>query len=226
MRRVDRSPRTRTSPAPPTLAADQGPLVVGAVPYWDEEEARTTLDLFTAIRSGWPRRGRTRSPRTAPSQLQPDLNTAGEQALYAHLHDLGIKVIPTVANTTAGSVGPGDGLEPSSRTRIARCPCSIDHFPHPVERPRRHPNRLRRPDPRDRSSFSDIRDRIRPGDPPDRQGPVRHGARQRRRRRIRRPEQIPGLCRHRQGGRPGLPDGVRLALEHRTEWPDRSVRLG
>jgi len=80
---------------------DQGLLVVGAVPYWDEQEARTTLDLHghqIGVASPWS----YAVAADGAVQLQPDLKPAGEQALADHLHDLGIKVVPTVANTTAG----------------------------------------------------------------------------------------------------------------------------
>ena len=54
------------------------PVVVGAVPYWDEEEARQHDRDPRATSSMSPRPGRTRSPRTGRSCLQPDLDAAGE----------------------------------------------------------------------------------------------------------------------------------------------------
>ncbi|HEY4991936.1 MAG TPA: glycosyl hydrolase family 18 protein [Nakamurella sp.] len=89
-------------PAGSTPAAgDQIPLVVGAVPYWDEQEARDTLETHSDqidVASPWS----YAVTADGSVQLQPDLQPASEQALTARLHELGIKVIPTVANTTAG----------------------------------------------------------------------------------------------------------------------------
>jgi len=79
----------------------QIPLVVGAVPYWDEQEARNTLETHSDeldVASPWS----YAVAADGSVQLQPDLLVAGEQALAARLRELGIKVIPTVANTTAG----------------------------------------------------------------------------------------------------------------------------
>ena len=88
-----------------TPGVDQPPLVVGAVPYWDEQEARATLDAHSHqihVASPWS----YAVAADGSVQLQPDLKAANEQALTGHLHDLGIKVIPTVADTTAGLWDP------------------------------------------------------------------------------------------------------------------------
>ncbi len=88
-----------------TPSVDQSPLVVGAVPYWDEQEARASLETHghqIGVASPWS----YAVAADGSVQLQPELHAAGEQALAGHLHDLGIKVIPTVANTTAGLWDP------------------------------------------------------------------------------------------------------------------------
>ena len=76
-------------------------LVVGAVPYWDEEEARNTIQTHSDkldVASPWS----YDVAADGSVELQPDLKAAGEQATAGRLRELGIKVIPTIANTTAG----------------------------------------------------------------------------------------------------------------------------
>ena len=76
-------------------------LVVGAVPYWDEEEARNTIETHSDkldVASPWS----YDVAADGSVELQPDLKAAGEQAIAGRLRGLGIKVIPTIANTTAG----------------------------------------------------------------------------------------------------------------------------
>ena len=69
------------APTPP--ATGNGiPLVVGAVPYWDEEEARKQSKP-TATDRTWPRHGRTRSRGTVPSCCNPICDAGGEEALAA-----------------------------------------------------------------------------------------------------------------------------------------------
>jgi spore germination protein YaaH len=77
------------------------PVVVGAVPYWDEEEARRTIENQASqldVASPWS----YAVTATGKVELQPDLKEAGEAELTARLHELGLKVIPTIANTSAG----------------------------------------------------------------------------------------------------------------------------
>ena len=79
----------------------QLPVVVGAVPYWDEEEARRTIEnqgLQIDVASPWS----YAVTATGGVELQPDLKAEGEAELTARLHELGMKVIPTIANTTSG----------------------------------------------------------------------------------------------------------------------------
>jgi spore germination protein len=85
----------------PATSSPEKLLVVGAVPYWDEEEARNTIETHSDkldVASPWS------YDVTADGsvELQPDLKAAGEQAIAGRLRELGIKVIPTIANTTAG----------------------------------------------------------------------------------------------------------------------------
>ena len=92
---------TNADPGPSTAPTGWDPLVVGAVPYWDEDEARTSLDTHSnqiTVASPWS----YAVGADGSIQLQPDLHASGEQALTSHIHALGLKVIPTVANTTAG----------------------------------------------------------------------------------------------------------------------------
>ena len=91
----------QSTPDQSTVGATNSPLVVGAVPYWDQDEARGSLETRSNhidVASPWSYAAAT----GGAVQLQPDLKAGGEQALTARLHELGIKVIPTVANTTAG----------------------------------------------------------------------------------------------------------------------------
>jgi spore germination protein YaaH len=77
------------------------PVVVGAVPYWDEEEARRTIETHydqLDVASPWS----YAVAADGKVELQPDLDAAGEAALAARLHELGVKVIPSIANTAAG----------------------------------------------------------------------------------------------------------------------------
>jgi len=79
----------------------QLPVVVGAVPYWDEEEARRTIENQGSqidVASPWS----YAVTATGGVELQPDLKAEGEAELTARLHELGMKVIPTIANTTSG----------------------------------------------------------------------------------------------------------------------------
>ena len=99
---VSARPEPSTAPA---STVDQSPLVVGAVPYWDEQEAQATLDAHShqiQVASPWS----YAVAADGSVGLQPDLNASDEQDLDSHLHDLGIKVIPTVADTTAGLWDP------------------------------------------------------------------------------------------------------------------------
>jgi len=92
---------TNANPDPSIVGAGWSPLVVGAVPYWDEDEARSSLETRSDhidVASPWS----YAVASDGSVQLQPDLQASGEKASAAHSHDLGIKVIPTVANTTAG----------------------------------------------------------------------------------------------------------------------------
>jgi len=79
----------------------QLPVVVGAVPYWDEEEARRTIENQGSqidVASPWS----YAVTATGGVELQPDLKAEGEAELTARLHELGMKVIPTIANTSSG----------------------------------------------------------------------------------------------------------------------------
>ncbi len=81
------------------------PVVVGAVPYWDEEEARKTIETHSNqmdVASPWSYAVNA----DGSVVLQPDLKAAGEKELSDRLHELGLKVIPTIANTTAGLWDP------------------------------------------------------------------------------------------------------------------------
>lgn len=79
--------------------------MIGAVPYWDEEAARQTIeDNHSSIDVASPWSYAVTS--TGAVELQPDLEPAGEQALATRLRELGIKVIPTIANTTDGLWDP------------------------------------------------------------------------------------------------------------------------
>ena len=77
------------------------PLVVGAVPYWDEQEAQTSIDNHSAemdVASPWS----YAIQDDGAVVLQPGLTTSNEQAQAARMKGLGLKIIPTIANTTAG----------------------------------------------------------------------------------------------------------------------------
>ena len=92
----------RTAAAPmPAASGYQIPVVVGAVPYWDEADARTSIEIHSEkldVASPWS------YAVTAEGKvvLQPDLNVVSEQQLTTRLHELNLKVIPTIANTSKG----------------------------------------------------------------------------------------------------------------------------
>lgn len=81
------------------------PLVVGAVPYWDEEEARRSIETHSNsldVSSPWS----YAVTGSGSVELQPDLDAAGERALADRLQAVGLQVIPTIANTTNGLWDP------------------------------------------------------------------------------------------------------------------------
>jgi spore germination protein len=83
----------------------QIPVVIGAVPYWDEEEARRTIDAQSSkldVASPWS----YSVAKDGTVVLQPGLDAGGEAAQATWLHDRGLKVIPTIANTTEGLWDP------------------------------------------------------------------------------------------------------------------------
>lgn len=92
---------TTTMSAAAAASGYEIPVVVGAVPYWDEEEARKTIETYgnrLDVASPWS----YAVAADGSVGLQPDLDAAGEKALADRLHELGIKVIPTIANTNDG----------------------------------------------------------------------------------------------------------------------------
>lgn len=91
--------------APKPASGHEIPVVIGAVPYWDEEEARQTIDSQSAkldVASPWS----YSVAEDGTVELQPGLDSAGEAAQAAWLHERGLKVIPTIANTTEGLWDP------------------------------------------------------------------------------------------------------------------------
>lgn len=77
------------------------PVVIGAVPYWDEAEARLTTEARASAMT-------TTSPWsyavTADGgvELQPGLSADGERALHDRWRQQGLRVVPTIANTSQG----------------------------------------------------------------------------------------------------------------------------
>ncbi len=83
----------------------QVPVVIGAVPYWDEQDARTSIETqgsALTVASPWI----YAAAADGSVQLQPGVDAAAEQAQNTWLHDRGLKVVPTVADTTAGLWDP------------------------------------------------------------------------------------------------------------------------
>lgn len=81
------------------------PVVIGAVPYWDEESARTSIDAHAAamtVASPWT------YTLTADGSvaLQSGIEAVGEAVQASFLRERGLSVIPTIANTTQGSWDP------------------------------------------------------------------------------------------------------------------------
>lgn len=77
------------------------PLVMGAIPHWDQADALDTLTRHpgtVTVASPWSY-GVSEDGRPV---LQPGLSTDSERALNQRLRDLDLQIIPTVANTTAG----------------------------------------------------------------------------------------------------------------------------
>lgn len=78
------------------------PVVIGAVPYWDEETARQSIDAHGAAMT-------VASPWTyavaADGSVVPQIgiDAAGEAVQATWLGERGLSVIPTIANTTAGA---------------------------------------------------------------------------------------------------------------------------
>lgn len=89
-----------TTPASPT-PEHTIPVVVGAVPYWDEAEARLTTEArFRSMTATSPWSYAVRSDGGV--ELQPGLTLDGERALHQRWRELGLRVVPTIANTTGG----------------------------------------------------------------------------------------------------------------------------
>lgn len=81
------------------------PVVIGAVPYWDEAAARQTIDAHSSqldVASPWS----YAVAWDGTVHLQPGLDDAGEADQAAWLRDRDIKVIPTIANTSGGMWDP------------------------------------------------------------------------------------------------------------------------
>ena len=83
----------------------QVPVVIGAVPYWDEQDARTSIQTQAGkltVTSPWI----YAAAADGSVQLQPGVDAAGEQSQTTWLHDRGLKVVPTIADTSAGLWDP------------------------------------------------------------------------------------------------------------------------
>lgn len=81
------------------------PLVIGAVPYWDEAAARTSIDAHAAaltVASPWT------YTLTADGSVihQTGIEASGEAVQATFLRERGLSVIPTIANTTQGAWDP------------------------------------------------------------------------------------------------------------------------
>lgn len=88
------------TPAP--VPADHTlPVVIGAVPYWDEAEARLTTEArYRSMTTTSPWSYAVRPDGGV--ELQPGLTVEGERALHQRWRELGLRVVPTIANTTDG----------------------------------------------------------------------------------------------------------------------------
>ena len=85
--------------------AQYDPVVIGAVPYWDEAEARLAVETHAGkldVASPWS----YAVAKDGSVVLQPDLDAAGEASQATWLHDRGLKVVPSIANTTDGIWDP------------------------------------------------------------------------------------------------------------------------
>lgn len=81
------------------------PVVIGAVPYWDEPDARTSIQTqgsALTVASPWI----YAAAADGSVHLQPGVDAAAERSQAAWLHDRGLKVVPTVADTTQGLWDP------------------------------------------------------------------------------------------------------------------------
>ena len=81
------------------------PVVVGAVPYWDEPDARTSIQTqgsALTVASPWI----YAAAADGSVQPQPGVDATAERSQAAWLHGLGLKVVPTVADTTQGRWDP------------------------------------------------------------------------------------------------------------------------
>lgn len=81
------------------------PVVVGAVPYWDEPDARTSIQTqgsALTVASPWI----YAAAADGSVQPQPGVDATAERSQAAWLHGRGLKVVPTVADTTQGLWDP------------------------------------------------------------------------------------------------------------------------
>lgn len=95
------------------------PVVIGAVPYWDEPDARTSIQTqgsALTVASPWI----YAAAADGSVQLQPGVDADAERSQAAWLHGRGLKVVPTVADTTQGLWDPATVsaliADPSRRT--------------------------------------------------------------------------------------------------------------
>lgn len=81
------------------------PVVIGAVPYWDEEAARRSIEAngqSLTVATPW-----TYSVAADGSVVpQVGIDAAGEAVQATWLRERGLSVIPTIANTTEGAWDP------------------------------------------------------------------------------------------------------------------------
>ncbi len=90
-----------SDPPPAAPVPAPRPVVMGALPYWDQEDALASLERHpgvATVASPWI----YRVAGDGSVQLQESLNAAAEQALLDRTRRTGVQLIPTVANTTAG----------------------------------------------------------------------------------------------------------------------------